>query len=185
IDEESSMPEIEIRHAVVADIPKLLGLEHSFQTPYVWQMDRLFEKGQWVISFREVRLPRPANVDYPIPADTLQSELAQRSGLLMATIDNEPVGYVGIKANAVTSTAWVMDLVVKEDLRRKGIGSALILAAQDWASQRDLMRMILEMQSKNFPAIHLALKLGYEFCGYNDQYYATRDIALFFARFLN
>jgi len=179
------MPEIEIRHAVVSEIPRLIELEHSFQTQYVWQMDRSFEKGQWVVSLREVRLPRPAKVDYPIPAETLQNELAQRSGLLVASIDNEPIGYVGIKANSVTNTAWVMDLVVKEEMRRKGIGSALILAAQDWASQRDLLRMILETQSKNFPAIHLALKLGYEFCGYNDQYYATRDIALFFARFLN
>ncbi len=61
---------------------------------------------------------------------------------------------------------------------------ALVLAAQDWASQRNLLRMIIEMQSKNFPGIHLAMKMGYEFCGYNDQYYASRDIALFFARFL-
>jgi ribosomal protein S18 acetylase RimI-like enzyme len=178
------MPEIEIRHAVVADIPKLLELEHSFQTSYVWQMDRLFEKGQWTINFREVRLPRPAKVDYPVPSDILGAELSQRTGLLVASIEGEPVGYIGIKAISVSETASVIDLVVKEDLRRKGIGSALLLAAQDWASQRNLLRMVLEMQSKNYPAIHLALKLGYEFCGYNDQYYATRDIALFFSRFL-
>jgi ribosomal protein S18 acetylase RimI-like enzyme len=178
------MPEIEIRHAVVTDIPKLLNLEHSFQTAYVWQMDRSFEKGQWAITFREVRLPRPAKVDYPIPADIMESELSQRSGLLVASINNEPIGYIGIKANSVTGTAWIKDLVVNEDMRRKGIGSALVLAAQDWASQRSLVRAILETQSKNFPAIHLGMKLGYEFCGYNDQYYASRDIALFFARFL-
>ncbi len=178
------MPEIEIRHAVVTDIPKLLELEHSFLTSYVWQMDRSFEKGQWLINFREVRLPRQIKVDYPVPSDILGSELTQRSGLLVASINNEPVGYVGIKAAPVTGTAWVMDLVVKYDMRRKGIASALVLAAQDWASSRNLLRMILEMQSKNFPAIHLALKMGFEFCGYNDQYYVTRDIALFFARFL-
>jgi hypothetical protein len=28
----------------------------------------------------------------------------------------------------------------------------------------------------------LARKLGYEFCGYNDLYYETQDIALFFGR---
>ncbi|HVP20475.1 MAG TPA: GNAT family N-acetyltransferase [Anaerolineaceae bacterium] len=178
------MPEIEIRHAVVSDIPKLLELEHSFQTSYVWQMDRSFDKGQWTINFREVRLPRPAKVEYPVPTEILGSELTQRSGLLVAFISNEPVGYIGIKAIQVSETASVIDLVVKEELRRKGIGSALLLAAQDWASQRDLLRMVIEMQSKNFPAIHLALKMGYEFCGYNDQYYATRDIALFFSRFL-
>ncbi len=178
------MPEIEIRHAALTDITKLLGLEHSFLTSYVWQMDRSFEKGQWTINFREVRLPRPTKVDYPISAETLGAELTQRSGLLVAALNNEPVGYVGIKAMPVTGTAWVTDLVVNNDVRRKGIGSALVLAAQDWSASRNLLRLVLEMQSKNFPAIHLALKMGYEFSGYNDQYYATRDIALFFARFL-
>ena len=38
------------------------------------------------------------------------------------------------------------------------------------------------MQSKNYPAIHLALNQGYAFCGYNDHYYSTQDIALFFVR---
>jgi ribosomal protein S18 acetylase RimI-like enzyme len=42
--------------------------------------------------------------------------------------------------------------------------------------------MVLEMQPKNYPAIQLAQKLGFDFCGYNDRYYANRDIALFFAK---
>jgi hypothetical protein len=40
------------------------------------------------------------------------------------------------------------------------------------------------MQSKNQPAIRLAQKHGYEFCGYNDHYYMTQDVALFFAKAL-
>jgi len=178
------MPEIEIRHAIVTDIPKLLSLDNSYQTSYVWQMDRSFEKGQWTITFREVRLPRATTVDYPIPVETLETELSQRSGILVASINNEPVGYIGIKANVEAGTAWIKDLVVHEEMRRKGIGSALVLAAQDWATQRGQARAIIETQSKNYPSIHMAMKLGYEFCGYNDQYYASRDIALFFSRFL-
>jgi RimJ/RimL family protein N-acetyltransferase len=42
--------------------------------------------------------------------------------------------------------------------------------------------MLLEMTSKNVPAIRLAQKLGFEFCGYNDAYYETQDIAIFFGR---
>jgi hypothetical protein len=41
---------------------------------------------------------------------------------------------------------------------------------------------LLEMPSKNNPMVSLARKLGYEFCGYNDLYYETQDIALFFGR---
>jgi ribosomal protein S18 acetylase RimI-like enzyme len=44
--------------------------------------------------------------------------------------------------------------------------------------------MFLEMQAKNLPAIRLAQGHGYEFCGYNDHYYLTQDVALFFARAL-
>jgi hypothetical protein len=38
------------------------------------------------------------------------------------------------------------------------------------------------MQSKNHPAMMLAQKYGYEFCGYNDRYYSNQDIALVFMR---
>jgi RimJ/RimL family protein N-acetyltransferase len=56
------------------------------------------------------------------------------------------------------------------------------MAAQTWALERELKRLILEMQSKNQACIRLAQKFGYEFCGYNDQYYLTQDVALFFGR---
>ena len=36
------------------------------------------------------------------------------------------------------------------------------------------------MQSKNYPAISFAQKQGLAFCGYNDRYYASQDVALFF-----
>ena len=57
-----------------------------------------------------------------------------------------------------------------------------MLAAQSWAVERKDYRALFEMPSKNNPAIKLAQKLGYEFCGYNEQYYGTQDIALFFWR---
>jgi ribosomal protein S18 acetylase RimI-like enzyme len=75
-------------------------------------------------------------------------------------------------------------MVVRPDTRRKGIASGLVLAAQEWAAERRCRRILLEMQSKNFPAICLAIKLGYEFCGYQDQYFANQDTALFFTRFM-
>jgi ribosomal protein S18 acetylase RimI-like enzyme len=74
--------------------------------------------------------------------------------------------------------------VVREKYRRKGIGSALVRTAQELAQRRQMRRMVIEAQYKNAPAIHLALKLGFDFSGYNDQYYASPDIALFFTRIL-
>jgi GNAT superfamily N-acetyltransferase len=81
-------------------------------------------------------------------------------------------------------TAWITDLAVVHRLRRQGVASALILAAQQWARQKGYHRLVLEMQPKNYPAICMALKLGFDLCGYNDRYYPNHDIALFFAKFL-
>jgi len=178
------MPEIEIRPATLIDMNPLIRMDHSYQTAYVWQMDRFIEKGIINIFFRETRLPRPVRVEYPNSPDKIASDFSQKGGLLAAVMSEVPVGYVQIRENQSTSTAWVNNLAVVEELRRKGIGSALMLAGQNWASQRNLRRMVLEMQSKNYPAIQLANKLGYEFSGYNDHYYENRDIALFFSCFL-
>jgi ribosomal protein S18 acetylase RimI-like enzyme len=75
------------------------------------------------------------------------------------------------------------DLVVAGRLRRQGIGSALVLAAQDWvANHSKSRRLVFAMQPKNFPAINLSQKLGFDFCGYNDHYYPNQDIAIFFEK---
>jgi RimJ/RimL family protein N-acetyltransferase len=81
-----------------------------------------------------------------------------------------------------SAVAWVTDLAVAPEHRRKGAASALLTAAQAWALERGVRRLILEMQSKNQAYIRLAQKFGYDFCGYNDQYYPTQDVALFFGR---
>ncbi len=178
------MPEIEIRPANLPDMNPLMQIDHSYQTAYVWQMDRVIEKGMISIYFRESRLPRPVRVEYPNPPEKIASDFAQKGALLAALMEGVPVGYIQIRENQSTSTAWIYNLAVVEELRRKGIGSALLMAGQNWAGQRDLRRMVLEMQSKNYPAIQLANKLGYEFSGYNDHYFENRDIALFFSCFL-
>jgi len=40
------------------------------------------------------------------------------------------------------------------------------------------------MQSKNNPAIRMANKLGFSFCGFRDHYFPNQDLALFFSRFV-
>ena len=102
--------------------------------------------------------------------------------MLVALYKSNLVGYVSVKEHVIPQSAWISDLMVTEKLRRQGIGTALILAAQDWAMNKDLKRIFLEMQSKNYPSIKFAMKIGFEYCGYNDHYYLNQDIALFFTR---
>ncbi len=179
------MPEIEIRPAIPEDLPYLVKIEHGYQSLYVWQMDRIIEEGQIVVNFRQTRLPRPMRVDYSGSNPLMNAENWSRyQAVFVATIAKDPVGYIGLSDQFAAKTLWITDCAVREDLRRKGIGAGLILAAQEWAVGHGFRKAILEMQSKNHPAIQLARKLGYEFCGYNDHYFANQDIALFFSRSL-
>ena len=178
------MPAIEIRPAVLNDLSTLSAIEHSFETLYTWQMDRTIDESQVMVNFREIRLPRPVRVDYPRPLDFLGGEGLQQSIILVALLNAAPVGYLRMKEEQEPRTAWIKDVAVRKDARRQGIGSVMILAAQDWASQRNLKRVIIETQSRNVAGIRMIAKLGYEFCGYNDHYYASQDIALFFAHYL-
>jgi GNAT superfamily N-acetyltransferase len=102
--------------------------------------------------------------------------------VLAAVADGIPIGYLCATVEYASAVAWVTDLAVATLQRRKGAASALITAVQSWAAERGIRRLILEMQSKNQACIRLAQKFGFEFCGYNDQYYLTQDVTLFFAK---
>lgn len=178
------MPEIKIRSATAADIPVLTQLEHTSQTSHVWQMERLQEDGTLQTLFREVRLPRPVRLAYPRPISRLPDTWQTMSIVLVAVYQSKCIGYLTVSDKNLPNCGWVYDLVVAESMRRKGIGSALALAGQDWAGRNGLKRMVIEMQSKNYPAIRLVQKLGYDFCGFNDHYFVNQDPGLFFGKYL-
>jgi RimJ/RimL family protein N-acetyltransferase len=172
----------EIRPASASDIPRLMALDHSGSSDYVWQLELRRETGQVTASFREVRLPRSNEVKYPRNPLSLADEWMHRDVTLVVIEEGLPVGYMCAIVEHASAIAWITDVVVAPAKRRKGAASALLTAIQVWALERGVRRLILEMQSKNQAYIRLAQKFGYEFCGYNDQYYLTQDVALFFGR---
>jgi RimJ/RimL family protein N-acetyltransferase len=172
----------EVRPANVNDITRLMALDHSCMSDYVWQLELRREPAQATASFREVRLPRSIEVQYPRSPSALREEWMRRDAVFVSTSDGIPVGYLCLTAEPTSALAWVTDLVIAPLERRKGAASGLLLVAQAWAVERGIRRLILQMQSKNQAYIRLAQKFGYEFCGYNDQYYLTQDVTLFFAK---
>lgn len=180
------MPEIQIRPALAEEIPLLAELDHTYASDYVWQMDlQQAEEGQprvVGVNFRQVRLPRTVKVDTPRPRSALLETWMNRSGILVAVLKEQPVGYCGLMLDLSPQTVWMTDLAVMRPVRRQGIGSALVLAGLEWTRQHGCQRLVLQMQPKNYPAICLAEKLGFDFCGYIDRYFPNQDIALFFGR---
>jgi ribosomal protein S18 acetylase RimI-like enzyme len=178
------MAEVQIRNAVATDIQVIMGFDHSNTSDYVWQFDLQHAEDQVGAIFREIRLPRSITVKYPKTISNLPDEWNRQSRMLVAIVEKGICGYLRLTDYMVPETSWITDLVVATGFRRKGIAKSLILAAQTWAVERQKSRIILEMSAKNHPAMQLVKKMGFEFCGYNDNYYTTNDVALFFGRVL-
>jgi ribosomal protein S18 acetylase RimI-like enzyme len=175
------MADFEIRTTVSTDLARLTALDHRIDTDYVWQLDLHREIGQVAIVLREVRLPRSVRLEHPRPAKDLPDTWHVRP-MLSAMLGLEAVAYIRFSDIMVPHAVWITDVVVGRPLRRQGLARKLISTAETWGLQRGLRKAIIEVQSKNVPGIHMVQKLGFEFCGYNDQYYASRDVALFFSR---
>lgn len=177
------MPEIEIRPAISSDLPILIKLDHSVETTHVWQMDTNSDVDQVEVRFREIRLPRAVKLQYPRNPIDMADTWTRKNLFLVAALQGRPVAYLTIEIQQ-SLTVRVSDLVVSEQVRKQGIGSALLMAARDWTRQRGIKRMVVEVQAKNHAAIQLARKLGFEFCGFCDDYFANHDIGVFFISIL-
>jgi ribosomal protein S18 acetylase RimI-like enzyme len=174
--------DIKIRPMEAADLPHLINIDHSYHTDHVWQMELETAEEQVSVRFREIRLPRSMKVEYPRDVELLADSWKEKTAIFVAEAEDEPAGYLAVSAGGAPGIFLVTDFAVLRRLRKNGIGTTLVRSALIWASETRNSQLILEMQSKNFPAISLANKLGFEFCGYNDRYYRNQDIALFFSK---
>lgn len=164
------------------DLEILVEINHNYKTDYVWQMDIDRSSEEVVVRFRQTRLPRTMEVKYPRHQENLTEDLQSRSLILGVQTEGKIKGYISLMHNPSTGLVNVMDLVIAPQFRYQGYASALLESVSAWADKNGADRVILEMQSKNFPAISLAQKMGFEFCGYSDRYYDNQDIALFFSK---
>lgn len=121
------------------------------------------------------------------PAETdLPEEAAASEALPLLATDPEThsdiLGYVGLAVDGSRHVAWITTGAVQLDYRRQGIGTHLLNEARTWADRYRLRSLLIELQTKNYPAINFFQKNGFFFSGYNNAYYATHEIALFFAK---
>ncbi len=171
-----------VRPAELVDLKACLDMDHSYVTDHVWQMEESERSGEITVTFRTAKLPRSMRVRYPKDYDNLLQDWQRGECFLVAEEDGDVRGYLDMSVHPWNLTGWINHLTVDKDFRRQGIGTALITKAIAWARQHGLARVMLELQTKNYPAICFCQKNGFAFCGFNDRYYTNQDIALFFAR---
>jgi ribosomal protein S18 acetylase RimI-like enzyme len=172
---------MEIRPASLSDLNACLTMETAFETDYVWQMEERHSAGSIAVGFRKTRLPRPVKVSGIVSPDSIAFNF-KRGGMLFVADDGSGVcGYVDVMETEWNQAVCINNLAVAANYRRKGLGSKLIRSVLDWAKQKKSRVILLHIPTKGYPAICLVQKYGFAFCGFSDQLYPNRDIALYFA----
>jgi RimJ/RimL family protein N-acetyltransferase len=95
------------------------------------------------------------------------------AALLVAEARGELVGRLSLSRDPHPASAHVSDLglIVSASHRRRGIGTALMTAAERWARAAGITKLELHVFPHNTAAIALYEKLGYEREGYRRNHY--------------
>ncbi|MDD3884239.1 MAG: GNAT family N-acetyltransferase [Gallionella sp.] len=119
------------------------------------------------------------NVLFSIEQDFTPDETSQRIGLqlLLNSQDQGRIfvarhpqaGVVGmVSAQLVISTAmgapsaWIEDMVIRDEFRGQGLGKLLLEKAAEWAKSKGAKRIQLVADSDNAPALGFYKNLGWE-----------------------
>lgn len=108
-----------------------------------------------------------------------KSELENpHSKYIVAKKSTEIVGFAGIWI--AIDVAHITNIVVKNNLRKSGIGSLLLQKLIDMCHELNLTEITLEVNEHNLPAIKLYEKFGFKHVGTRKKYYNRTDDALLF-----
>ncbi|MFC2037897.1 GNAT family N-acetyltransferase [Chloroflexota bacterium] len=173
---------MDVRPATLADLNACLSLDHNFETDHVWQMTSAKTEARVNVAFHIVRLPRRMRAEYPRDVEQLVEDWQRGEGFFVAEVDGKVRGYVDVIAYPWQQMGWVTNLAVDGPYRRRKIGAALVRHACQWTAAQGLQAVQVEATTKNYPALCLYEKLGFQFCGFSDHYYPNQDIALFFVQ---
>ena len=103
---------------------------------------------------------------------------APQRPVVAATIDGELAGYVLIALRRGGRSARIYSIAVEPRFARRGVGAALIAAAEKFARRHDRDALTLEVRYDNAPAIALYEKCGFRPFGEHEDYYTDGATAL-------
>ena len=106
----------------------------------------------------------------PWSINAFQSELKNPLSLWLVAVDGaRVVGYIG--SQTVLGEADMMNLAVREEYRRQGLGRQLVEALVARLRQQGSHILLLEVRASNAPAIALYKQMGFCQVGRRPNYY--------------
>ena len=174
-----------IRDGIEADIDDCLSIDHTYTTDYVWQVQiERDDPNYYQMTFRTERLPRTLEASYTPAPERIKLALPDNHCFLVAAErdGSSVLGYCVMSQEQTHRLAIIHDLVIDRTYRRSRIGSKLLSIARRWATHHQLQRLLIEVHTRNHPAIVFCQASGFTFFVYNERYSDQQEIAIFFGQ---
>lgn len=143
--------------------------EESF--PVIGRLRPKLENGVWTYEeqlFDELREKQYLSDEIEL-AQYLQTP---ECAIFLAYEDGVPVGRIVLHRNW-NGNAFVEDIAVRRAARGRGVGSALLACAGDWAREQRLHGLMLETQDTNLLACRFYQKNGFRLGGVDGCLYSN------------
>lgn len=109
---------------------------------------------------------------HPWSLESLKNLMEDENSVAFVAVDNEVIcGYCGV--NTILDEGYITNVAVLENYRKQGIGRMLVNALLDFAKEKSLAFLTLEVRKSNTPAINLYSKNGFEKVGERKNYYTS------------
>lgn len=108
----------------------------------------------------------------PWSHDGLKAELDNPSAVFfVAVADGKAVGYIGF--HTVLDEAYIANIAVLPEYRRKGIATALLQCAVDFCRENGFAFITLEVRQSNINSVALYKKFAFEIVGERKNFYTA------------
>lgn len=152
------------------------SLEEYGRIPMAFDVKSIFKVGQngdGSFTLTEVALDSPYIKDYDVP-DQRPTEWRRdfdlsNWGFFLCRLEGKVAGAAAVTFDTPgiellegrSDLAILWDIRVVTDARGRGLGRALLQAAEEWARRRNCIEMKIETQNNNVPACRFYEHLGY------------------------
>lgn len=172
---------VQIREGTAADWSACWNMDVSYSTESVWQLRSQQNGESYESAIEPVRLPRPLTLRDPLWRANGVTSVGDDGVLLVADSSLGVIGFTLVAAESLRDVNQLVMLAVVGHARRQGIGRRLLAAAIDAARGRGGRALCATLQARNYPAIAFVRAAGFAFAGYDEQFFPSNDVALFFA----
>lgn len=129
-----------------------------------------------VENMAEKHIPQIAELEIqcfsqPWSANALKEELNNENSHFLVAVADEVAGYIGVQE--ICGEAYITNVAVFENYRKKGVGRMLLRAACDGAEGRGCEFITLEVRQSNAAAIALYESEGFEAAGIRKNFYSN------------